>query len=67
MVTPVHTKIVQVRHMVKDGYDLDEVRPADQGRVEVRLRRDNEVRCVAFDHYEVPALLQECTEVGLAK
>lgn len=60
-------KVLALVGWVRKGFELTEVEDELQGGVRVHLTRGNEHRSLRFEHFEVPAMLQECTNVGVAK
>jgi hypothetical protein len=63
----VHAKVLAMQRFVREGFALAEVQDAPQGGVRVALVRGRERRILAFAPFEVPAIVQECSTLGLAK
>ena len=62
-----NAKVLALFDSVQQGFAIAGVDDAMQGGVRIRLRRGREARAVWFEHFEVPAILQSCRTVGLAK
>ncbi|HEV8361091.1 MAG TPA: hypothetical protein VGR28_11615 [Candidatus Thermoplasmatota archaeon] len=62
-----HPKVLDLQRHVRAGYALARVEDRAQGGVRIHLRRGAAKKALTFEHFEVPAVLQECTCVGLAK
>lgn len=60
-------KVLALVGWVRRGYAIAGVHDGRQGGVRIVLRRGGDSRAMWFDHFEVPAILQECTSVGVAK
>lgn len=52
---------------VREGFAISSIDEGLQGGVFIALLRGRERRDLRFAHYEVPAILQECRLVGVAK
>lgn len=63
----VNAKVVALFDSVKQGFHIAAVEEGSQGGVRIRLRRGRDARAVRFEHFEVPAILQACRSVGVAK
>lgn len=62
-----NAKVLDLMRSVRAGFLLAGVEDAPQGGVRILLRRGDERRALRFEHFEVPAVVQECTNVGVAK
>lgn len=62
-----NAKVVALFDSVKQGFAIAAVEDVAQGGVRIRLLRGRDARAVRFEHFEVPAILQACRSVGLAK
>lgn len=60
-------KVLALVSALRSGFAVASVEDAPQGGVRIRLRRGDQARALWFEHFEVPAVLQECNVVGLAK
>ena len=63
----VHPKVLDMLRHVRAGYALARVEDRAQGGVRIHLRRGAHAKALTFEHFDVPAVLQECTCVGVAK
>lgn len=63
----VNAKVLALFDSVKQGFSIAAVEDGLQGGVRIRLRRGRDARAVRFEHFEVPAILQACRSVGVAK
>ena len=62
-----HAKVLALVALVRQGFAVERVQDARHGGVRISLLRGTERRHLAFAPYEVPAIVQECTSLGLAK
>jgi hypothetical protein len=63
----VNAKVLDLLRCVRAGFAIASVDEAPHGGVEIQLQRGADHRAMRFEFFEVPAVLQECTSVGLAK
>lgn len=63
----VNAKVLALLACVEQGFEIQHVDGAAQGGLRIRLARGGEARWISFEHFELPAVLQECSSVGLAK
>ena len=63
----VNAKVLSLVGWVHDGFEIRSIRDLTEGGVDIHLRRGADRRRLRFHHYELPAVLQECASIGVAK
>lgn len=63
-----NAKVLALVASVEAGYEIASIEDGmTQGGMRIRLTRGNERRSLWFEHFELPAVMQECSCVGVAK
>lgn len=62
-----NAKVLALVGRMRDGFEIAAVEDALHGALRIQLRRGREGAVMRFEHYELPAVVQECACVGVAK
>jgi hypothetical protein len=63
----VNAKVLALVDCIHEGFEIAAVEDARQGALRIQLRRGREGRSMWFEHFELPAVMQECSCIGVAK
>lgn len=62
-----NAKVLTLVERVRGGFEITGIEDRALGGVRITLRRGRRSATMSFEQYELPAVVQECSFIGVAK